>query len=196
MRLLRQFASALVLFALLCQITILARAASLTAVTVSGITINSWRYGGTTAKLRVYASDTFDQTGTIVIGSARGSGQWYQQIDCTVAGTVLSIPSFSVSVTTNSSNAQASYTFVFVDSKGTERDVYMGDVQVPDTFGANVTWSNLYAYNTKRTTRHADWEVYNKDQVNALAASIGPGADSSTTISCAGAEHESDLCRR
>lgn len=182
MRLLRQFASSLALFALLLQVTMIARAAVVTNVTVAGITISSWRYGGTVAKLRVYASDTFDQTGTLVIGSKRGSGQWYQEVSCTVAGTVLSIPSFNLQVTTNSSNATASYTFVFVDFNNRERDIYLGDIQVPDTFGANVTWSQLYAYNTQRTPRHADWEVYNKDQVNALLASAaGSSADSSTT---------------
>jgi hypothetical protein len=160
----------------------LSESAAITAVTVSAITINSWRYGGTTGKLRVYASDTFTQTGTFVIGSQRGSGQWYQQVDCTVAGTVLSIPSFSLQVTTTSSNSAANYTFVFVDATGRERDIWMGEILVPDTFGANVTWDQLYLYSTQRTTRRADYEVYNKDQVNALLAGTVANPDASTTV--------------
>ena len=169
---LRKFTFALVLFALFCQTTLLVRAAAVTSVTVSANTYNNWRYGGTTAKIRVYASNTFTQSGTWVIGSARGSGQWYQQIDCTVSGTVLSIPSFTLQVTTTSSDSASNYTFVFVDSKGTEREVYLGEIKVPDTFGANVTWDQLYLFNTQRTTRRSDYEVYNKDQVNALMAQL------------------------
>ena len=182
----KNFVALLALLAIFFQAAHLARAAVVvTSVTVSSTTVDNWRYGGTTAKVRVYASDTFDQSGNFVIGSRRGSGQWYKQIDCTVAGTVLSIPSFSLYVTTTSTNANANYTFVFVDSKGAERDVYLGEIKVPDTFGANVTWSQLYSFNVQRTTRRADYEVYNKDQVNALLlAGVIPAspAKASTTV--------------
>lgn len=163
------------LLAMLLQFVPIARAAAVvTSVTVSSITIGSWQFGGSVAKLRVYASDTFDQSGTFVIGSAPGSGNWYKEIDCTVAGTVLSIPAFTLSVTTTSTRPDASYTFVFVDSSGAERSVYLSEIRVPDTLGATVTFSQLNSYSTTTAARPRGYDIYSKDQVNALVAAMTP----------------------
>lgn len=176
---LRAFSATLILFTLLFQAAPVVRAASLlvTTVTVSSHSVGNWRYGGTTAKLRIYASETFEQSGNFVIGSNRGSGQWYQQVDCTVAGTIVTVPSFSLYVTTTASNPYVNYTLVWVDAKGVERDVYLSEIRVPESFGATVTLAQLHTFSTTRTTRRADLEVYNKDQVNALLSTnpIGVG---------------------
>lgn len=51
-----------------------------------------------------------------------------------------------------------------VSESADERDVVLGEIKVPDRFGANVTFSQLYTFNTRATFRRADNEVYNKDQ--------------------------------
>lgn len=174
---LRSLMAALIFASLVLASAPIARAATVTSVTVSSQTVDTWRYGGATAKLRVYASDTFFQSGHVAIGGKRGSGQWYQQVDCTVSGNTLSIPSFSLYVTTTSSDhPEATYTFVFVDSKGAERDVYMGEVAVPDSLGATVTWEQLRNYNTRRRQPPYGSDVYTKDQTNALVNSAAYGA--------------------
>lgn len=167
--LLRRTAASLILF--LCLTAAASSAQAVTSVTVSAQTIDGiWRYGGSTAKLRVYASTTFEQSGSFIIGSSRGSGSWYQEISCTVASTTLSIPSFSILVTTTSTSPGATYTFVFVDSKGTERDVYLSGIKVPDTLGATVTFAQLYRFSTTTAARPTSYDMYSKDQVNALLA--------------------------
>jgi hypothetical protein len=150
----------------------IAQATVISSVTVSSMVVENWRYGGTTAKLRVYASDTFDQSGNFVVASRRGSGQWYKQIDCTISGTSLTIPSFSVYVTTTSSVPTAVYTFVWVDSRGAERDVFRSEIAVPDSFGATITWSQLNTYNAGRPLPRNPTYL-NSDQVAAMIATGG-----------------------
>jgi hypothetical protein len=145
-------------------------APTVTQVTVTTQDVGNWRYGGTTAALRVYASTTFFQTGAVITGGRKGSGQWYQSISCTVAGTVVTIPWFNLYVTTNSpDHPEATYTFVWVDSKGTERDVFLGEIAVPESFGAVVSFQQLEQYHLVRVPAHRD-TYPTTDQVNALIA--------------------------
>lgn len=191
----RLFLTIALLCALLLSFVSTTQAQSVTSVTVAAKIFENWRYGGATAKLRVYASETFDQSGNTVIGSAKRSGQWYKETSCTVSITTVSCLPFSLYVTTTSSHPYANYTFVFVDWRGTERDVYLSEIRVPDSFGSGVTFSQLLAYSQTKLVRQ-DLSVYTKDQVNALIAAGTVPVDSDLIQIAAISPSNNDVMQR
>lgn len=132
-------------------LTCLPATALATTITVAGITLPNWPYGGSVAYLRVYAdADFFPSPGTSrVVASApgTGSGRWYKQVECPVSGTTAVCPSFTVDSTTDAlDNQRATYTFVVADSSGRERRTLLTGVAVPTTYGSTVTWAQLEVY--------------------------------------------------
>src|SRR2546429_7995802 len=68
-----------------------ARAAS---VSVAAYTGQSWRYGGTTAKLRIYPDTPFlAADGTFIQRGDRQNKHWYIEVACTVYGSTVTIGS-------------------------------------------------------------------------------------------------------
>ena len=114
-------------------------------VTVAGLSVEGYGYGGATATVRFYASQTFTASdGSIVVGGTVGSTTgFYKSITCSVSGTTLTCPSVALKSTTDAlEGADTTYTAVLFDSRGTRRDSFpVSDFWLTHTAGANTTWA-------------------------------------------------------
>jgi len=107
-----------------------------------------WTYGGTYAYLRIYAStDFYTSDGISITGGQVGSSNWYQQYTCTVSGTTLTIPQVTLQSTTDSTVEAATYTAVLFDSRGTQRNVKLGNFRVDPSLAPSSSWEALTTFN-------------------------------------------------
>lgn len=109
----------------------------------------NWRYGGTAARLRIYANDDFKASdGRLIWAGNPTNRKWYQEVACTVAGTNLTIPQFTIDSTMDSDVPTATYTAIFYDFRGIQREVLLIDFRVPVSLGTTVSWQQLRTYNS------------------------------------------------
>jgi hypothetical protein len=136
-----------ILLPLLFTLLLLASQASATTITVSasGNFLTNWTWGGSTAKIKIYANQTFITSQGVTVHEGTSQG-FYKIITCTVAGTVVSCPSFTIDTTTDSSMPTATFT-ADVYSSVQLRDHYMVKFKVPTSLGGTVTWEQLRVYN-------------------------------------------------
>lgn len=152
-----------------------------TEVTISSYTNANWQYGGSTARMVLYLDKQIVTTDNKVLNASLvGLGGWYKDISCTVTGTNLVCPSFTIDSTTDAQPNTAKYSVVFFDHRNTKRDIFavikVPPTPTPTTFGA------LIAYNAA-PQRALPSTYYTSDQVNALfAAMIGSSARASDVI--------------
>ena len=92
------------IFCLLLAVTSLA-----TVVTIAQYDVSStWTFGGSTAPLRIYATKTFvTSDGTTIIGGTTSG--FYKTITCTVSGSTVTCPQFTIDSTTDSSLPTVKY---------------------------------------------------------------------------------------
>jgi len=140
-------------------------------VTVNSVTAN-WSYGGTTARLKIYADVKFQTAGgAIVLPGQAGLGNVYKEIVCTVSGNTLTIPSFQIDSTTDSTVTAATYTFILFDFKNVRRDTFADRYRLPHTFGSTVSWTQLATYN-RTPARPAVPGSYTDADVNLLIQNL------------------------
>lgn len=115
----------------------------------------AWRYGGTAATLRVYVNQTIiTSTGTTLL---QGS---YKEVPCTVSGTVITIPSFTLDSTTDSNNLYATYTAIFYDYRNVKRNTLLAEFRLDyDTMGASVSWETIRDYITAPQVTFFNYEA-------------------------------------
>jgi hypothetical protein len=125
-----------------------------TTMTIAAVTVPDWTYGGTTAKLRIWASEGFfDSNGGMHFGGQVGNlSNVFMTVNCTVSGTTLTIPSFTLPSTVDSPDRpNVRYTAVIYDSKGTRRDTFfsLNNYRVPISMGTgtNLTWLQIRTFN-------------------------------------------------
>jgi len=107
-----------------------------------------WTYGGSFAYLRIYAStDFYTSDGISITAGQVGSSNWYQQYTCTVSGTTITIPQVTLQSTTDSTVEGATYTAVFFDSRGTQRNVKLGNFRVDPSLAPTSSWQALTMLN-------------------------------------------------
>jgi hypothetical protein len=140
-------------------------------ITIASTSIPNWQHGGTTAALRIFCPQGFTSSdGVTVLPSRRGEKADYQDVPCTVAGTILTIPSFTLRSTTDSiDNPAARYDAVLVDNRGVEREIFFADFAVRHDLGAVVSWSQLRINRAARQPQR-DLSVYTKEEIHALLA--------------------------
>jgi hypothetical protein len=140
-----------------------------TPVTVSSKALTNWRYGGTTAKLRIVLNQRIvTSDGEIRMPGSINAGTWYKDVTCTVSGTTLTVPQIQyLDSTVNSDTPTATYTAVFFDSKNVKRETFLSDFRVPASLGTTLSWTQLITYNQGQA-RPPTPEYYSKDQTNAL----------------------------
>ncbi|HMF57463.1 MAG TPA: glycosyl hydrolase family 28-related protein, partial [Pyrinomonadaceae bacterium] len=131
------------LFLLVCTATVNA-----TTITISSKTVPNIQWGGTTATLRIYSSQNFMASdGTPVLAGTVGSTDVYLPISCTISGTTLTVPSFTLQSTLDGADrTDALYTAVFYDSRGNQKSILLGNFAVPAT-PATTTWDALAILN-------------------------------------------------
>lgn len=160
-------------------IFILTVCVSATEITVSAFNNTQYQYGGSTATIRVYLSDSLiTSDNKILIAGRPGSSGWYKQISCTVSGSTLSCPQFILDSTTDSSVPNAFYTLQIYDENGRNRRVF-AILKVPDTnttttLAALVLYSSTIAANLPTT-------YYTAAQIDVLLGSVNI-ANATTTV--------------
>jgi len=118
-------------------------------LTIPTFPIPNWQKGGASVTLRIYADVTFKSSDDVIIqrGDPRGAGNWYKEVACSVSGTTITVPEFTIDSTTDSSDRNATYTGVLFDANGVRRDTFFGAFRIPHNFGASVEWQAIYSYN-------------------------------------------------
>ena len=114
---------------------------------ISETTISNCRLRGSTATLRInYARTFFDDDGIEIPG---GTQNFYLSIPCTINTLthVLSIPAFSLPVTTNSLDVTNTANGRLYDARNTPRDWLFQQWSIPDSLAPTATWDALDAYN-------------------------------------------------
>jgi hypothetical protein len=120
-----------------------------TTVTVQTFTIPDYRYGGNTAKIRLYSSGAWTDSDGVphVAGNPASATGFYQEITCTVSGTNLVVPQFTTPSTTNAvQNNSVRITAVLWDHRGVRRDTLFANWAIPHT--TPTTWTALAVYNS------------------------------------------------
>lgn len=122
-------------------------------VTISSFTIPNYNGGGATATLKIQANDTFlTSLGTTVTRNYTRSGQFYLTVNCTVSGTTITVPSFTLDSTTDSSVPNATYNGILFNSTGGRVQAYFSGYRIPTAFGSTATWSQIATYNSQPAT--------------------------------------------
>lgn len=121
-----------------------------------------------TATLRIYSNVTFTAAdGSIVMAGTPGTGAFYKSVTCTISAGVITIPSFTLTSTTDSvDNQTALYTAVFFDAKGVRRDVFLADFPLPLSLGLIQTWAKIRVHKAGKKPL-PDTTVYTRPQTDA-----------------------------
>lgn len=127
----------------------LAAPALATDITVNSFTVPGYRWGGTVAKVRLYSNMAWtDSTGVPHIAGTPGNQTgFYQEINCTVTGSMLYIPQFVLPSTIDSiDHNQVRITAVIFDYRGNAHEQLFANWRIPNQ-PATTTWPVLVVYN-------------------------------------------------
>lgn len=163
---------------------------------MSNITIGAFQYGpvqdwpSTTCSLRIYftgcvGNQFVDSLGNPIACGVVGQQQgFYLEIPCTITGTNINIPSFTLPSTDDSDTVNVTAIAVFVDANGTQRQHLFDNWIITNTLGANITFAMLRAYNALAVLAYSLNSTYlTAPQVAALIAqAVGSQVNASATI--------------
>lgn len=141
-----------------------------------------WRYGGTTATLRVSVSQSFlDSDGSFIPAST--STNFHKSVTCTLASTTITCPSFVLSSTTNGNPTTARYKFQFYGpgAANIPRDVLFSNYQLPVVLGTTITIAQLVAFNQSTPTPPRPG-FPDTQQVQALINAVLPAPKATTAV--------------
>jgi hypothetical protein len=138
-------------------------------VTVDTTTIPNYQRGGTTATVRVYVTEAFFSDGL------EYPAGFYKEVDCTVSGTTVSVPPFTLTSTTDSTVDTARYLAVLFDSAGSKVTTLMNGLEFMVPPIADTTWENLAIY-TQAVRRRLPDTFYDSNQIDALLYELSSGS--------------------
>lgn len=139
-------------------------------VTVNSFVLPGYHYGGATATIRLYASLMWtDSAGTPHVGGSHE--KWYQDIACTVAGTVVTVPQFVTQSTLDALDyPTVTITAVLFDHLGARRQVLFSGWSIPTT--TPTTWAALKIFNMAQSLVLPPDFYLNRQQVIDLISSL------------------------
>jgi hypothetical protein len=94
----------------------------MSTITVSTFDIPNWQLGGSACTLRILSNQSFRTSAGSQINRST-KDVFYQSVACTISGTVVSVPSFTIDSTTDASDPNATYNAALYDSNGIKRQV-------------------------------------------------------------------------
>lgn len=142
----------------------------MSAITVSATAHPNYHGGGATATVKIFCDRSFlASDGTRVWKSRLGGPVWYLIIPCTVAGTTLNIPSFTIDSTEDSDNPKATFSALLYNSSGNQVDVLFKKWHVPSSLGSSISFAQLVAFNAQPVS-YKPGLGYTQEQVNAIVA--------------------------
>lgn len=141
-------------------------------VTVSTTTIPNYQKPGSTATIRIYATEDFFSEGLEYLS---GAGYFYKEISCSVNSDTVSVPPFTIASTTDSTVDTARYTAVLHDAAGGRVRTLMSGLEfsVPPT--TPTTWEDIAVYNQAIRRRVPD-SFYSSAQVDLLLEDLASGS--------------------
>lgn len=119
-------------------------------LTVSSFQIIDYQRPGTTASIRVWYSENFIRSdGVSIVGGAAGSGPTFKTVLCSVNPSthILTVPSFTLSVTNTSSVPNVRATGILYDGSGARVAIYFANFIIPSQLAPSTTYGSLVAYN-------------------------------------------------
>jgi hypothetical protein len=179
-------ARAVLVLALLCA---LSTSASAIDVVIAGTSFGGYNYAGSTAKLRIYPSQTFTASDSAIVPGGTQPGAttgFFYIVNCTVASNTLTCPSVTLKSTTDAlEGADTTYTVKLFDANGTARDFFpVSDFWLSHTTGPTTTWSTIRQYNNASPRPPASTGYLTSEQtLSAIAANNTVGAPAKAAAS-------------
>lgn len=174
-------------FVLVCSVATLA-----TDIQISGFQINNFQRPGTTAQVRIWYSSSngqniVDSNGVPIVVGAAGTGPVYKIVIGTLNPTthVLTIPSFTIPSTNDSSQPNSKVTARIYDSAGTPITYLWTNWIIPYQLGTPITFAQLNTYQPQAGQQPPTPGYPTTDQVLSLINAVQPCAKSSdVAIGC------------
>lgn len=141
-------------------------------ITVETTTIPNYQRGGATATIRIYVTEPFFSEGVEYVS---GLGYFYKEIDCTVSGTTVTVPPFTLPSTTDSTVDTAKFTAVLFDSSGARVQSLMSGIEFSVPPVTPTDWESLMVYNQQVRRRQLDG-YYTAAQIQVLLAELASGS--------------------
>lgn len=144
-------------------------------LTINPFTWPNYHRQGATAKLRIFAEETFfTSDGVQIIGQGSHTHNFYKEIACDVVGNAVSVPSFTLDTTTDSLDkpVTARYTGILYDARGEEVEIVFENWRVPHTLTSPTDWASLKIANGGVVNPYLDNRVYTKSEIDYLLAQI------------------------
>lgn len=151
-----------------------------TNITVQSHTVTGWQHNvGTTAKLRIYADQTFITSDgkTVIAGSPNGVAS-YIEVSVTINTTtkVATIAQFDIDSTRDASSPikTAVYNAFFYTNEGRRLATFMESFAIPASFdtGTVCTWKQIALFNRPLVPLPIDRDTYTREVIDAKIAAI------------------------
>ncbi len=137
-------------------------------IQINSFTIPNYHGSGSSAEIRIFANQDFLTSDGVRINKQKPGGSvWYKSITCSVAGAVVTVPSFTIDSNTDSNRPHGTYTAVLYDANGSRKDDVFKKWQVPHDLGVSIGFDDLVNYN-EETHIFSDDETYSRTAINAL----------------------------
>lgn len=128
----------------------------MSTLTIASFTVQNFHRPGTSARLKIWFDQDFTESdGQLVLGGPTRSGSIYVDLPLELDASTkeLTIPSFDLPITTNSSVRNARATGLLFDASGTfVRNLFTGWI-IPEQLAPNCEYQALNAYNANRANR-------------------------------------------
>lgn len=160
-----------------------------TDITVGGLQINNFQRPGTVAQIRIWYSspngqNIVDSNGVPVLVGAVGTSSVYKIVICSLNSSthVLTIPSFTIPSTNDSSQPNSRVTARIYDSAGTPVTYLFTNWIIPYQLGANPTFAQLNTYNAASPVQPAPMYPTTDQVLVLINSAVGTLNDASTTV--------------
>lgn len=155
-------------------------------VTIAGASFSGYNYSGSSARLRIYPSQTFTASDSTTVPGGTQPGAttgFFTTVNCTVASNTLTCPSVTLKSTTDAlTGSDTEYSVVLFDAAGTRRDFFpLSSFWLSHTNGASTTWAVIAQYNSAGT-RPPVAGSYTTQQTDSIIAALATAPPSATYI--------------
>lgn len=144
-------------------------------ITINSFVIDTYRKGGSTATVRIYADESFlTSQEEWIVHSRPKTKEFYKSVSCTVSGSNLTVAQFILDSTTNAlTGNNPTYTACIYDENGRFVEYLFRNYQVPHNLSpaSPIDYSDLVQYN-EDAPAHQPGVTYTQAEVNNLFNTI------------------------
>jgi hypothetical protein len=150
----------------------------MSTITISSFVVPNWQLGGASCTLRILSNQTFRTSEGEQINVST-QDVFYQTVACTISGTDITVPQFTIDSTTDSSDPNATYNALIYVSNA-KKQLLFAAWQVPHNLGTPLAYSALHAFNESIRSPRV-YSYPNIEQVDALIDAIAQPLDADLT---------------